>query len=56
MVVVHLFHILLFEGNLSTSPLIPQSVPLIMIVLLAAALSLKAFSGCVLVFSFLSLI
>ena len=52
MVVAPVFHILLFEGISSASPLVPQNVPPTL-VFLSAALSLKACNGHVLVFSFL---
>ena len=53
MAVALVFHVMLFEGISSVLPLVPQSVSLTLMVLLLAALSLKACDGCALIFSFL---
>ena len=53
MVVVRVFHFLLFEGISSASLLVPKTVPPTLIVLLSTALSSKACDGRTLGFSFL---
>lgn len=53
MVVVRVFYGLLFEGISSILPLVPQTVPSTLIVLLSTILFLKACDGHTLFFTFL---